>query len=101
MTVREWFVGHVYADHNASRAVRRALAETLSAMPHEAIGRTFLLGELVVLLWLGFRLWQKAVEAAWYQRRTHEQQQPVFVEALAAEIVSTGLQPNDAASSVQ
>jgi hypothetical protein len=38
-------------------------------LPHEAIGRTFMLGELIVLLWLGFRLWQKAVETAWYRRR--------------------------------
>ena len=38
-------------------------------LPHEAIGGTWLIGELIVLLWLAARLWQKAGEAAWYQER--------------------------------
>jgi len=38
-------------------------------LPHEAIGGTLLIGELIALLWLGARLWQKAVECAWYQER--------------------------------
>ncbi len=38
-------------------------------LPHEWIGMMFVLGEIGVLLWLGFRLWQKAVVAAWYQQR--------------------------------
>lgn len=38
-------------------------------LPHEAVGSTFLIGEMIVVLWLGFRLWQKAVACAWYQER--------------------------------
>jgi hypothetical protein len=46
-------------------------------LPHEAIGLTFLIGEVIVLLWLGFRLWQKAVETAWYQQRVLAEMQPM------------------------
>lgn len=37
-------------------------------LPHEALTRTLFVGELIVLLWLAFRLWQRAVETVWYQR---------------------------------
>jgi hypothetical protein len=47
-------------------------------IPHEGIGRTFLLGEVIVLLWLGFRLWQKAAETAWYHRRSADAGQTVM-----------------------
>lgn len=35
----------------------------------ERIGVSFLLGQALVLLWLGARLWQRACETLWYQRR--------------------------------
>ena len=35
----------------------------------EATGVSFLLMELIVLSWLGTRLWQRASETLWYQRR--------------------------------
>ncbi len=35
----------------------------------EAIGRAFLLSQLIILLWIGTRLWQRASEMLWYQRR--------------------------------
>lgn len=38
-------------------------------LPPEAIGRTFLIGEIIVLLWIGARLWQKAAETVWYHAR--------------------------------
>lgn len=48
-------------------------------LPHEAIGALFVLGEIIVLLWLAFRLWQKAVVAAWCQRQAAEYVAPVAV----------------------
>lgn len=38
-------------------------------VPAEAVGLSFLLGQAVVLLWLTTRLWQRASETLWYQRR--------------------------------
>ncbi|MFQ5724409.1 MAG: hypothetical protein ACE5G6_07940, partial [Terriglobia bacterium] len=38
-------------------------------VPPQAIGLTFLLGQAAVLLWVGTRLWQRASETLWYQRR--------------------------------
>lgn len=38
-------------------------------LPHEWIGAMWVLGEFGSLLWLAFRLWHKAVVAAWYQQR--------------------------------
>jgi hypothetical protein len=35
----------------------------------ERIGVSFLLTQLIVLTWLGTRLWQRASETIWYQRR--------------------------------
>jgi hypothetical protein len=35
----------------------------------EWIGVSFLLTQLVLLSWLGTRLWQRASETIWYQRR--------------------------------
>jgi hypothetical protein len=37
-------------------------------VPPQAIGASFLLGELALLVWLGTRLWQRAGEIAWYWR---------------------------------
>lgn len=38
-------------------------------VPPERVGISFLLSQAVVLLWLGTRLWQRASETLWYQRR--------------------------------
>jgi len=38
-------------------------------VPAESVGLSFLLGQAVVLLWLATRLWQRASETLWYQRR--------------------------------
>lgn len=54
-------------------------------LPHEAVGGTFLIGEVIVLLWLGSRLWQKAVECAWYQERVAAEFVPMEVTLLRAE----------------
>ncbi len=35
----------------------------------ESIGASFLLTQLILLSWLGTRLWQRASETIWYQRR--------------------------------
>ncbi len=34
----------------------------------ESVGISFLLGQAVLLIWLGTRLWQRASETVWYQR---------------------------------
>lgn len=36
--------------------------------PAEAIFLSFLIGQLLILFWLGMRFWQRASEMAWYQR---------------------------------
>ncbi len=38
-------------------------------VPHEHIGLSFLLGQLSLLFWLAARLWQRAGETVWYERR--------------------------------
>lgn len=38
-------------------------------VPHEHIGLSFLLGQLALLFWLAARLWQRAGETVWYERR--------------------------------
>ena len=48
-------------------------------LPHEAVGGTFLIGELIVVLWLACRLWQKAVACAWYQERVAAEYVPIAV----------------------
>jgi hypothetical protein len=62
-------------------------------LPHEAIGGTFLIGELIVLLWLGFRLWQKAAETAWYQQRVLAEAQPVVAAERGVEASPVDLRP--------
>ncbi len=37
-------------------------------VPPQAIAASFLLGELILLVWLGTRLWQRAGEIVWYSR---------------------------------
>jgi hypothetical protein len=36
--------------------------------PSEAITLSFLVGQILILIWLACRLWQRAAETAWYQR---------------------------------
>lgn len=50
-------------------ALTMALLWIWTKLPHEAIGRVFLLGQLIVLVWIGGRLWQKAAETAFYHQR--------------------------------
>jgi hypothetical protein len=38
-------------------------------VPHEHMGLSFLLGQIALLLWLAARLWQRAGETIWYERR--------------------------------
>jgi hypothetical protein len=38
-------------------------------VPHEHMGLSFLLGQLALLFWLAARLWQRAGETVWYERR--------------------------------
>ena len=37
-------------------------------LPPTAIKTAFLLGQLIILWWLGTRLWQRSAETIWYQR---------------------------------
>ena len=41
----------------------------MSLVPHEHMGLSFLLGQIALLLWLAARLWQRAGETVWYERR--------------------------------
>ena len=38
-------------------------------VPHQHIGLSFLLGQIALLFWLAARLWQRAGETVWYERR--------------------------------
>lgn len=50
-------------------AVTVALLWVWTKLPHEAIGGTFVLGEVIVLSWIGGRLWQKSAETVWFHAR--------------------------------
>ena len=50
-------------------------------VPHEWVGVTFALGQLGVLLGLAFRLWQKAVAAAWHEQSVAAEYVPPIVVA--------------------
>ncbi|HEV2176061.1 MAG TPA: hypothetical protein VGW33_02510 [Terriglobia bacterium] len=52
-------------------------------VPPPSVGMSFVLGELVCLLWLGTRLWQRAAETLWYQRRA----EPAAIPAAPAPYV--------------
>ena len=41
----------------------------MSLVPHEHMGLSFLLGQFALLFWLAARLWQRAGETVWYERR--------------------------------
>ena len=64
-------------------------------IPHEGLGRTFLIGETIVLLWLGFRLWQKAVETAWYHRRLVHTDSITIFEPVREPVLAIPAQPNE------
>ena len=36
-------------------------------LPHAAVGRAFLLGQAILILWLATRYWQRAAEALWFR----------------------------------
>lgn len=71
--------GSVVAIQVLVAAITLALLWVWTKLPPEAIGRTFLLGEVIVLLWIGGRLWQKAAETVWYHQRDVAET-PVFAE---------------------
>jgi hypothetical protein len=73
----------VIAIELAVLAFTLALLWIWTKLPHEAIGWTFLIGQLIVIAWLGGRLWQKAAETAWFHQRD-ALQQPVLALAEAA-----------------
>lgn len=62
-------------------AISVALLWIWIRLPHEWIAVMFVLGEFGILLWLAFRLWQKAVAAAWYQQRVAAEYVPPIVVA--------------------
>jgi hypothetical protein len=41
----------------------------MNFVPHEHVGISFLLGQIALLFWLAARLWQRAGETVWYERR--------------------------------
>jgi hypothetical protein len=41
----------------------------INFVPHEHMGLSFLLGQFALLFWLAARLWQRAGETVWYERR--------------------------------
>ncbi|MGH9523224.1 MAG: hypothetical protein ACRD3E_11910, partial [Terriglobales bacterium] len=61
--------GSVLAIQVLLAVVTLALLWAWTRFPHEAIGRTFLIGEFIVLLWIGGRLWQKSAETVWFHQR--------------------------------
>jgi hypothetical protein len=57
----------------------------------ESIWLSFLLGQAIVLFWMGMRWWQRASEILWYQARGMEDlapQEPVYTPSPAQEVVS-------------
>lgn len=61
--------GSVVAIQVLLAVITVALLWLWTKLPHEAIGLTFLIGEIIVLAWIGARMWQKAAEAAWFHQR--------------------------------
>jgi hypothetical protein len=70
----------------------------------ESIGVSFLLTQLILLSWLGTRLWQRASETIWYQRRlpalvTKLEPAPALSPAPALEPVAPDFNPPAAGTS--
>ena len=63
-------------------------------LPHEAIGRTFLIGQLIVLAWIGGRVWQKSAETAWFHERDVAEAPAMAVAAGAADPPAVSVQPS-------
>ncbi|MGH9863139.1 MAG: hypothetical protein ACRD35_06925 [Candidatus Acidiferrales bacterium] len=58
-------------------------------VPAQAVGVSFLMGQLVVLLWTATRLWQRAAETVWYERQqAPSAPAPVSAEPPPAEALS-------------
>ncbi len=53
-------------------------------IPSHRFGVTFVMWQVVILLWVGMRLWQRAGETIWYQRHRVIEPAPVAVAAPAA-----------------
>jgi len=57
----------------------------------ESTGKAFLLSQLIILVWIGTRLWQRASETAWYgenQAAVREPAPPAPVSSHAPELVA-------------
>jgi hypothetical protein len=67
----------------------------VKAVPHEAVGVSFLFGQAAVFLWLLTRLWQRASESRWYN--THNgvpvEPQPVLATSELEPPPATPLEP--------
>lgn len=76
----------VYGSVVAIQVLLAVLSVTLfwvwTKLPHEAIGLTFFIGEVIVLAWIGGRMWQKAAETAWFHQR-EVAVEPVFARAVS------------------
>ena len=75
--------GSVLAIQVLLAAVTVALLWVWTKLPHEAIGVTFVIGELIVLLWIGGRLWQKSAETVWFHQRDLADQRLVAAGAVS------------------
>jgi len=67
-------------------------------LPHEAVGTTFVIGQVVIVLWLASRLWQKAAETAWYHLRDVEELQSAPVVTAVDMDVATPLASTELAN---
>ena len=61
--------GAILAIQLSVAVISFALMWLWTKLPHEAIGRTFLVGQIIVFSWIGARLWQKATEIVLYHQR--------------------------------
>jgi len=60
------------------------------SIPGERIGSTFILFEVLLVWWMGTRLWQRASETAWYERHA-EVAEPAALYPIAPEPASPTL----------
>ncbi len=54
-------------------------------VPGHRFGVTFVLWQVVILFWVGVRLWQRAAETIWYQRHRVVEPAPMVVPVAAVE----------------
>jgi hypothetical protein len=67
-----------------------ALWASIKLVQPEWIGVSFLLGQAVLLVWLGTRLWQRASEMVWYQQH-RPAPPPRWESCLAPELAQTDI----------